>query len=101
MEIHHRRSCSSSPAVGADGTIYVGSDDGNLYAVNPDGSQKWKWFETSFPYSVRSSPAVGADGTIYVGSDVVLYAVNLDGSQKWKFELDFYRLFCIFLGGGC
>ena len=34
---------SSSPAVGADGTIYVGSSDDNLYAVNPDGTQKWKF----------------------------------------------------------
>ncbi len=73
----------SSPAVGADGTIYVGSDDDNLYAVNPDGSQKWKFTTGNVVYS---SPAVGADGTIYVGSvDHNLYAVNPDGSQKWKF----------------
>jgi outer membrane protein assembly factor BamB len=57
---------SSSPAIGADGTIYVGSDDYNLYAINPDGSQKWS-FTTG--YMVLSSPAIGADGTIYVGSD--------------------------------
>ena len=29
----------SSPAIGSDGTIYVGSDDDNLYAINPDGSK--------------------------------------------------------------
>jgi outer membrane protein assembly factor BamB len=33
----------SSPAIGADGTIYVGSHDYNLYAINPDGSQKWSF----------------------------------------------------------
>jgi outer membrane protein assembly factor BamB len=27
----------SSPAIGADGTLYAGSDDGNLYALNSDG----------------------------------------------------------------
>jgi outer membrane protein assembly factor BamB len=32
------------PAIGADGTIYVGSWDYNLYAVKPDGSEKWKFF---------------------------------------------------------
>ena len=39
--------------------------DDNLYAINPDGSLKWK-----FTTGVKciSSPAVGADGTIYVGS---------------------------------
>ena len=31
----------SSPAIGPDGTIYaIHGDDGNFYAVNPDGSQK-------------------------------------------------------------
>jgi outer membrane protein assembly factor BamB len=73
----------SSPAVGADGTIYVGSYDHNLYAVNADGSQRWK-FTTGD--AVASSPAVGADGTIYVGSfDHNLYAINPDGLLKWKF----------------
>jgi outer membrane protein assembly factor BamB len=73
----------SSPAIGADGTIYVGSIDNNLYAINPDGSQKWS-FTTG--YCVYSSPAIGADGTIYVGSwDKKFYAINPDGSQKWSF----------------
>ena len=30
------------PAIGSDGTIYVGSWDNNLYAINPDGGSK-KW----------------------------------------------------------
>jgi outer membrane protein assembly factor BamB len=38
----------------------------NLYALNPDGSQKWS-FTTG--HDVDSSPAIGTDGTIYVGSD--------------------------------
>ncbi|MBS3816926.1 MAG: PQQ-binding-like beta-propeller repeat protein, partial [Candidatus Thermoplasmatota archaeon] len=29
----------SSPAIGPDGTIYVGSLDNSLYAFNPDGSK--------------------------------------------------------------
>ncbi|MBU4354929.1 MAG: PQQ-binding-like beta-propeller repeat protein [Proteobacteria bacterium] len=73
----------SSPAIGADGTIYVGSNDKKLYALNPDGTQKWA-FATG--YQVGSSPAIGADGTIYVGSyDGKLYALNPDGTQKWAF----------------
>jgi len=63
-----------SPAIGADGTIYVGSWDDNLYAISPDGSQKWS-FTTGG--KVVSSPAIGADGTIYVGSlDDNLYAIT-------------------------
>ena len=33
----------SSPAVGSDGTIYVGSFSGHLHAINPDGSRKWRF----------------------------------------------------------
>ena len=72
----------SSPAIGSDGTIYVGSWDKNLYAINPDSSKKWT-FETGD--EVHSSPAIGSDGTIYVGSlDNNLYAINPDGSKKWS-----------------
>ena len=73
----------SSPAIGCDGTVYVGSNDNNLYAINPDGSKKWEFVTGSL---VQSSPAIGSDGTVYVGSgDGKLYALNLDGSKKWEF----------------
>ncbi|MDG2213001.1 MAG: PQQ-binding-like beta-propeller repeat protein, partial [Verrucomicrobiota bacterium] len=73
----------SSLAIGADGTIYVGSYDNKLYALNSDGTKKWE-FETSGPS--ESAPAIGADGTVYVGSqDDKLYALNSDGTKKWEF----------------
>ena len=73
----------SSPALASDGTIYVGSADKNLYAVNPNGTVKWT---RSLGGNVQSSPAVGPDGAIYVGSgDKNLYAVNPDGSVRWAF----------------
>jgi outer membrane protein assembly factor BamB len=74
----------SSPAIGSDGTIFVGSQDGYLYAVNFDGSLKWR-FNTGGV--VRSSPAVGADGTVYVGSySNRLFALNpADGSPRWSY----------------
>ncbi|MCK5561342.1 MAG: PQQ-binding-like beta-propeller repeat protein [Thermoplasmata archaeon] len=76
-------SVASSPAIGSDGTIYVGSDDYNLYAINPNGTKKWN-FTTGG--DVRSSPAIGSDGTIYVGSnDYNLYAIYPNGTKKWNF----------------
>jgi len=73
----------SSPALGADGTIYVGSDDSRLHAINPDGTPKWTYAAGDI---IFSSPAVGADGTIYVGSnDKNLHAINPDGSLKWTY----------------
>jgi outer membrane protein assembly factor BamB len=74
----------SSPAIGPDGTIYVGSQDNYLYAVNSDGTLKWRRQTGDV---VRSSPAIAPDGTIYVGSDDNhLYAINsLDGTVKWSY----------------
>jgi len=79
----------SSPAVGADGTVYVGSIDGYVYALKADGiTLKWKYQTAG---SVYSSPAVGADGIVYVGSvDGYVYALRADGSDvdrlKWKYQ---------------
>ena len=74
----------SSPAIGTDGTIYVGSWDKNLYAINPDGSKKWAFKTGNW---VTSPPAIGSDGTIYVGSkDKNLYAISPDGLKKWAFK---------------
>ena len=73
----------SSPAIGSDGTIYVGSYDKKLYALNPDGTKKWEFLTGS---QIYSSPAIGSDGTVYVGSgDKKVYAINPDGTKKWEF----------------
>ena len=63
----------SSPVV-ADGVVYVGSDDGWLYALDMnDGQLSWK-FETNGP--VESSPLVHGN-VVYVGSnDGNLYAIE-------------------------
>jgi len=74
----------SSPAIAADGTIYVGSYDDYLYAINPSGTLKWRYQTGSY---VTSSPAVAADGTVYVGSnDGYLYAVSPAGALKWRYQ---------------
>jgi outer membrane protein assembly factor BamB len=80
-----------SPAIGADGTIYVGSwimynNDGYLYAFNSNGTFKWK-YNTG---GIVSTPAIGADGTIYVGTKSgIFYAFNPDGSVKWRYSAGF------------
>ncbi len=76
-------SISSSPALASDGTIYVGSTDNKLYAVNGDGTKKWEFSTGGDVFT----PSLGSDGTIYVGSgDKKLYAVNAGGIKKWAFE---------------
>jgi outer membrane protein assembly factor BamB len=86
---------ASSPSIGPDGTIYVGTGwywfqttDSALYALNPDGSLKWKFSAGS---GIFSSPAIDKNGTIYFGSfDRFLYAVedsSTFGHLKWKTDL--------------
>ena len=74
----------SSPAV-ANGKVYFGSGDGNLYAVDAQtGVLQWKFATRDV---VHSSPAV-AGNTIYFGSwDGSLYAVDGEsGQEKWSFR---------------
>ena len=86
----------SSPAIGSDGTIYVGSHDSKLYAINPDGTEKWR-FDAGEPIydkkydiwkGIASSPAIASDGTIYITSlNNFLFAINPDGAEKWRFSI--------------
>ena len=74
----------SSPAIGPDGTIYIGSADGTMYAVNQEGGLKWA-FDTLDP--IRSSAAVDGDGNIYFGcADGKLYALHSNGKKWWSFD---------------
>jgi len=101
----------SSPALGADGTLYIGSgdwwgdqwyealamgidlekiknrmfSDKRLYAINPDGSLKWIFMieaTDTHRTSIFASPAIGADGTIYFGAfNGIFYAIRDDETQ--------------------
>lgn len=79
----------SSPAIGYDGSVYFGSYDGYLYAVEDKGDYgelKWK-FKTEG--AIDGSPIVDADGVIYFASrDSYVYALYPDGSLNWKFKGD-------------
>ncbi len=77
---------ASSPVIGGDGTIYVGTTEGKLVAV-PKAGSAIAWSATTND-TFGSSPALGQDGTIYVGStDGKLYAFTPDGATKWSLDL--------------
>jgi len=62
----------SSPAISAEGTIFVGielgdAQGGELVAINPDGTEHWRT-QLSDGMWIGYSPAIAEDGTIYVGS---------------------------------
>ena len=75
----------SSPAIGSNGTVYVGSFDKKLYAIN--GKTGDKLWEFKAGDNVENSPAIGSDGTVYIGSDDgKLYAINpKTGDKLWEF----------------
>jgi outer membrane protein assembly factor BamB len=74
----------SSPGIGPDGTIYVGSQDRNVYSISPLGKTNWMFAMANVTYS---SPAIANDGTIYIGSDDGnLYALDRNGTRKWNFK---------------
>ena len=75
-----------APAIGSDGTVYIGSSNAKVHALDGEsGVKKWE-FKAGF--WVRSSPAIGPDGTVYIGSaDKKLYAINgKSGEKKWEFK---------------
>jgi outer membrane protein assembly factor BamB len=101
----------SSPALGQDGTVYVSSMNGKLYAVAPpldpasqQGVIRWAFRFAEFPGTSEpvvshsppagadgigsgASPTVGPDGTIYVGANNSnFYAIAPDGQLEWMFE---------------
>jgi outer membrane protein assembly factor BamB len=84
----------SSPLIGPDGTLYVGSLDSNVYAIRKVGNSwetKWRFRTSGLVYS---SPVLGPDGTLYVGcAGGVIYAINtMNGSEKWRTETELDRI---------
>jgi outer membrane protein assembly factor BamB len=81
----------SSPAIGADGKIYIGANIGALYAMNPDGTTARVW-NTAAPIQY-ASPSIAADGKVYLGaSDGTLYAFNSDGTTGLTWNTGHYIL---------
>ena len=77
----------SSPVVGADGTIYVGSADETFYALNPDGTLLWKQVCGQL---VDSAALLDDKGRVYFGSgDGQLRALDAKtGASVWSMPAD-------------
>jgi outer membrane protein assembly factor BamB len=73
----------SSPCV-VNGIVYVGSSDGNVYALNADsGAKVWNCTVVG---GIMSSPCV-VDGVVYVGAgDSNVYALDASsGTKIWNY----------------
>jgi outer membrane protein assembly factor BamB len=81
---------TSSPALGSDGTVYVGSFDHRLYALDPDtGQVRWSFPTDAHIYgspALRTGPQ-GQTSAIYVGSaDGSVYALDPAGRLLWRYD---------------
>ena len=66
---------TAAPVIGADGIVYISTDDGDIMAVSKDGEKIWSYSTGS---AITRSPAMAADGTLYVvNSAGELYAFNI------------------------
>ncbi|HEY5079753.1 MAG TPA: PQQ-binding-like beta-propeller repeat protein, partial [Opitutaceae bacterium] len=82
-------SISSAPAL-ADGAVYFGGYDGNLYSLAASsGALNWKY---PLGTQVRASaPAVDANGVVYIGCyDHSVYAIGQSGSLVRTYVTDDY-----------
>ncbi|MCX6356187.1 MAG: PQQ-binding-like beta-propeller repeat protein [Candidatus Aureabacteria bacterium] len=74
----------SSPALDyANGQVYIGCYDNNLYAYTSAGALAWTYPTAG---DIYSSPAVSSSGDVYFGSeDNNLYALSAAGALGWSY----------------
>jgi len=83
----------SSPVIDNNGTIYIGTDDGTLHAINPDGTEKWRFITTQNYESGMTTPSIDKDGTIYVTTrQGYFFAINPNGTEKWRVKLKWFSI---------
>lgn len=84
------RLVASSPAIGESGTVYVGSTDGAVYAISPDGSVDWIFDDMAHPVDGDIALAPNGDRIYAVtnsaatGENDRLYAIDANGNQLWR-----------------
>ena len=80
----------SNPATGSDGTIYIGCNDSYLYAINSNGTLKWRYLMSSSMNG--SSFAIDANDnilTVSQSANAPLVALDSEGNLKWLVHPDY------------
>lgn len=68
-----------APTVGPDGTIYVVSSGGEVFALSQDGTLLWSIFNI---HQEITSAVIGPDDTLYVAGNT-LAAISQSGTEMW------------------
>ncbi len=74
--------CVNALAVDARGTVYVNSEDGNLYAINQGGTLRDKLFLQDALRAAYTPLSLGADGKIYTQNAGHLFAVGSNAPRR-------------------
>ncbi|MCL6465260.1 MAG: PQQ-binding-like beta-propeller repeat protein [candidate division WOR-3 bacterium] len=72
----------SSPAIGPDGTIYIGNENGRFYAFNTSGNIKWGFPDTLTQNAFSGSAAVDGNIIYIAGEDKTLRKLQ-DNGTSW------------------
>jgi len=81
----------TTPIIGPDGTVYIGSTRGNFFAINSNGTERWRspisagfWFGGSAALSLDNTLYFGT--TSFMGGTPAFYAINAStGQEKWRY----------------
>jgi hypothetical protein len=68
--------CVNAPAIDSNGVTYANSEDGNLFALNSDGTLKQKIFQQLAIGAAYTPASIGGDGKLYSQNDGHLYVVG-------------------------
>jgi outer membrane protein assembly factor BamB len=89
----------NTPVIDANGAIYIGSADHYLYALNPDGSLKWKYLTGGIIDSAaalgRIDPQKGYAPLTFISGDGFMYHFRTDDGISdpsrrllWKYQAE-------------
>lgn len=76
----------STPVIGSNGTLYIGTADKCFYAYSTQGTIDWMYRADA---TITSNAAISTDGTIYIGITGRLIALTNTGSEKWTTPFKF------------
>jgi outer membrane protein assembly factor BamB len=77
----------ASPTVGPDGTVFIGANNSNMYAVTPTGTLKWLFEAERELAGIWTTAVLSLDGgTLYFGANKGgVYALDTaTGARRWQ-----------------